>query len=87
MWPKSIIAFLGGLLLSVSIMLSLYLLLPLAIDIKLLLGLLSGFLIWVAVMVYCYSFNNGKAVAVACGKLLMLSLLVNAVLFWTLPPL
>ncbi|GIU13452.1 hypothetical protein TUM4261_27730 [Shewanella sp. c952] len=87
MWPKSIIAFLGGLLLSVSIMLSLYLLVPLAIDIKLLLGLLSGFIIWVAVMVYCYSFNKGKDVAFACGKLLILSLVVNAVLFWSYTPL
>ncbi len=38
MWPKTITAFLGGLLLSVSMMLSLYLLIPLAIDIKLLIG-------------------------------------------------
>ena len=43
MWPKTLTAFFGGLLLSVSIMLSLYLLIPLAIGTKLLIGLLAGF--------------------------------------------
>ncbi|QQX81157.1 hypothetical protein JK628_04615 [Shewanella sp. KX20019] len=83
MWPKSITAFFGGLALSVSIMLSLYLLLPLAIDIKLLIGLIAGFLIWVGAMVYYYSYNSAKASSIACIKLLLLSAAVNTFLFLT----
>ncbi|MCL1137911.1 hypothetical protein [Shewanella pneumatophori] len=82
MWPKSLTAFFGGLLLSVSMMLSLYLLLPIAIDIKLLVGLLAGFSIWVAAMVYYYSFNSAKTSALACGKFLLLSVAVNFLLYW-----
>ncbi|MDR8522740.1 MULTISPECIES: hypothetical protein [Shewanella] len=87
MWPKTITAFLGGLLLSVSMMLSLYLLIPLAIDIKLLIGLLAGFSIWVAAMVYFYSFNNPKTSALRCGKFLLLSVAINSLLFWYQSPL
>ncbi|MCL1146811.1 hypothetical protein AB4298_00390 [Shewanella sp. 10N.261.52.F9] len=87
MWPKTLTAFFGGLLLSVSIMLSLYLLIPLAIGTKLLIGLLAGFIIWVAAMVYYYSFNSGKTSAIACGKFLLLSVGVNSLLFWYQSPL
>jgi hypothetical protein len=83
MWPKSITAFFGGLALSVSIMLSLYLLTPLAIDVKLLIGLIAGFLIWVGAMVYYFSYNSAKASGLACIKLLLISVAVNAFLFLT----
>jgi len=87
MWPKSIIALFGGLFVSVSMMLSLYLSVSMAVDTKLLLGLLLGFIIWVAVMLYCYSFNSAKACAIAYGKLLALSLLITVVLYGCKSPL
>lgn len=81
MWPKSITAFFGGLILSVSMMLSLYQLLPLATDIKLLIGLIIGFLIWVGAMVFYYSYNSAKASSIACIKLILLSVAANVFLF------
>ncbi|RPA32822.1 hypothetical protein EGC77_05460 [Shewanella psychromarinicola] len=83
MWPKSITAFFGGFALSVSIMLSLYLLTPFATDVKLLLGLIAGFLIWVGAMVYYFSYNSAKGSGIACIKLLLLSVAVNTFLFLT----
>ena len=81
MWPKSISAFFGALILSISIMLSLFLLIPLATAMKLLIGLISGFFIWVGLMVYYFSFNNGKDSGIACIKLLMVAIAVNSLLF------
>ncbi|MEC4727542.1 hypothetical protein HWQ46_18520 [Shewanella sp. D64] len=83
MWPKSITAFFGGLGLSVSMMLSLYLLIPLAIDVKLLIGLIAGFIIWVGAMLYYFSFNSAKTSGIACIKLLLISVAVNTFLFLT----
>jgi len=80
MWPKSLAAFVFGLLLSVSFMLNLNKLLPFAIDIQLFVGLLLAFCIWVAVMVYCYSCNSAKIASLGCIKMLLVSGLLNTYL-------
>ncbi len=78
MWGKSFAAIFGGCLLSVSIMLNLNQLLPAAIDVRLLVGLLIAFPIWVAVMVWCYASDNTKQAWLRCLGLLVISAGVNA---------
>jgi len=80
MWPKSIVAFFFGLLLSISLMLNLNKLLPFAVDVRLLIGLLLAFCLWVGVMIYCYSCNSAKKASVDCSKVLLVSGLLNAYL-------
>jgi len=78
MWGKSFAAIIGGCLLSVSIMLNLNQLLPANIDVRLLVGLLIAFPIWVAVMVWCYAGDSTKQAWLRCLGLLTISAGVNA---------
>lgn len=79
MWPKSFAAILGGCLVSISIMLNLNYLLPIAVDTRLFVGLLISFPIWIATMVWCYASKGGKQAWQRCGSLLFLSGSINAV--------
>lgn len=77
MWPKSFAAFFFGLLLSISLMLNVNKLIPVDIDVRLLIGLLLAFCIWVGVMIYCYSCDTAKSASVGCLKILGVSSLLN----------
>ncbi|MDP7591118.1 MAG: hypothetical protein QF552_00160 [Litorilituus sp.] len=79
MWGKSFAAIIGGCFLSVSIMLNLNQILPVEIGIRLLVGLLISFPIWVAVMVWCYASESTKQAWLRCLGLLAVSGSINAV--------
>ncbi|TLM78960.1 hypothetical protein ACONUD_15550 [Microbulbifer harenosus] len=81
MWPKSIAGFFLGLLVSTSLVLNLKLL-PLAIDTRLLSGLLLAFLLWAAVMTYCYRASSIKRASLHCAGLLAVSVALNAVVLF-----
>ncbi|WDE06099.1 hypothetical protein SG34_003985 [Thalassomonas viridans] len=81
MWPKSLVAFFFGIILSISLMLNLNHLLPVPVDVRLLIGLVTGFCLWVAVMVYCYSRNTARAAVWGCCKTLLASGAVNVYFF------
>ncbi|ABI70066.1 MULTISPECIES: hypothetical protein [Shewanella] len=83
MWPKSVAAFLWGLLLAISLMLIVFRTLPAAVDVKLFVGLMLGFCVWVGVMTFCYSRNSAKAASVVCAKWLVASSLINTLLFYS----
>ena len=82
MWLKSLAAFAWGVLLAVCLVLLVFRLLPLAVDAKLLIGMLLGFGLWVAVMVYCYSRNTVKAASIVCGKWFAVTVAANVLLFY-----
>jgi len=82
MWPKSLAGFFLGLLISTSLVLNLKLL-PLAVDVRLLIGLLLAFVLWGAVMTYCYYASSLKRASLNCGKLLAVSVALNAVALFT----
>ena len=60
MWAKSFAGILGGLLISILALATLYYVLPLPADAKIILGLISGWIIWAGIMVWCYSSDSGK---------------------------
>jgi len=60
MWSRTLSGFILGLLLSISVALNLNLLLPIAQDVSLLIGLLVAFPIWAGVQVWSYSFSSAK---------------------------
>jgi len=83
MWPKSVAAFLWGLVLAISLMLIVFRILPAYVDVKLFVGLMLCFCVWVGMMTFCYSRNSAKAASVVCVKWLMASSLINALLFFS----
>ena len=60
MWSRTLVGFLIGLLLSISLVLNINLLIPLAEDTMLLVGLLLAFPIWTGVLVWCYGMPSTK---------------------------
>ncbi|NRA62276.1 MAG: hypothetical protein HRU25_15540 [Psychrobium sp.] len=60
MWSRTFSGFILGLFISVSIALNINLLLPVATDVALLMGLLIAFPIWVSVQVWSYCFSSSK---------------------------
>ncbi len=80
MWGKSFAAIIAGCFLSISIMLNLNQLLPLAIEVRLLVGLLISFPIWVAIMVWCYACASAKQAWLRCTILFLASASLNAIL-------
>ena len=83
MWPKSFAAFLWGLLLAINLILIVFRILPAAVDVKLFVGLMPGFCVWVGVMAFCYSRNSAKAASVVCVKWFVASSFINALLFFS----
>ena len=81
MWGRTLVAIVGGCLVSISIMLNLNQLLPAAIDTRLLVGLLVAFPIWIAVMIWCYASESTKLAWLRCMSLLIISAGINAA-FW-----
>lgn len=82
MWWQSLAAFFWGLVLSISLMLNIRHLLPVAADTGLLVGVLVGFTLWGLVMVYCYAKGHVGRASIGCLKLLLVSATVNAVMVW-----
>ncbi|MFD1216806.1 MULTISPECIES: hypothetical protein [Microbulbifer] len=82
MWPKTLAGFFLGLLISTSLALNLKLL-PLDVDTRLLSGLLLAFVLWAAVMTYCYYASSAKRASLNCLKLLAVSVAVNGVVLVT----
>ncbi len=79
MWSKTLAALIAGCLISISLMLNLNYILPLAVDTRLLIGLLAAFPLWVAAMVWCYGSRSAKQAWRRCGGLLMVSIFFNSV--------
>jgi len=82
MWPRSLTGFFLGLLISISLVLNLNRLLPLAVDLRLLIGLLIAFPLWGGVMLYCYYSRSAPRAAFHCVALLAASSLLNAALLY-----
>ncbi|WP_250461630.1 hypothetical protein [Microbulbifer litoralis] len=82
MWPKTIAGFFLGLLVSTSLVLNLKLL-PVDVDTRLLAGLLLAFVLWGAVMTYCYYANSIGRASLNCTKLLAVSAALNAIVLFT----
>jgi hypothetical protein len=77
LWSKSAIALLWGLVLSVSLMVNLYNLLPLSGGARILIGVLTGFSTWAGIMVYCYSRTTVAAACRGCLPPTLLSVGFN----------
>ena len=84
MWSKSFAGFSGGLLISISAMVTMYLLVPLEVDVRIMLGLILGWLIWAGVMVWCYASENGRQAWKRCCTFLTVSVILNTALFFTI---
>lgn len=78
MWHRTLVSIVMGCLVSISIMLNLNYVLPFAVDVKLLLGLLVAFPIWVAVMIYCFACTQLKRVWLGNLVVLIGSASINA---------
>ena len=78
MWPKSIAAIIGGCLVSISVMLNLNYMLPLTVDTRLFIGLLTAFPLWVATMIFCYASKSGWQAWQRCGAILLVSVGLNS---------
>ncbi|MCQ3829988.1 hypothetical protein HXX02_11070 [Microbulbifer elongatus] len=82
MWPKSLAGFFLGLLVSTSLVLNLKWL-PMAVDTRLLTGLLLAFVLWAAAMTYVYYESSVKRASLNCLKLLAVSAALNGVVLYT----
>jgi len=80
MWPKTLTSFFLGLLLSISLMMNLASLLPLAIDTVLIIGFITNFFVWSGVMVYFYAFETIKKPLIQSGLILLISIVGNILL-------
>ena len=80
MWPKTLTSFFLGLLLSISLMMNLASLLPLAIDTVLIIGFIANFFVWSGVMVYFYAFETIKKPFIQSGLILLISIVGNILL-------
>lgn len=80
MWPKTLTSFFLGLLLSISLMMNLASLLPLAIDTVLIIGFIANFFVWSGVMVYFYAFDTIKKPLIQSGLILLISIVGNILL-------
>ena len=80
MWPKTISGLFLGLFLSMSIVLNINLILPLAEDVKLISGLVIAFPIWAGTLVWGYAYETAWAAAKKMSVILVPSILINVVL-------
>ncbi|TMN41641.1 hypothetical protein [Pseudoalteromonas sp. S2755] len=80
MWPKTLVGFFLGLLLSISLVLNLNLLLPLSESTKLMIGLVLAFPIWAGILVWSYAFASAKAACKPMFAIFIPSLLLNTAL-------
>lgn len=78
MIAKTLIAVFGGCLVSISVMLNINFLLPVHIEIRLLVGLLLSFPIWIAAMIWAYSCSNILKVLKRYSGVLFISIAINS---------
>ncbi|KJY87763.1 hypothetical protein CWB89_09900 [Pseudoalteromonas piscicida] len=80
MWPKTLVGFFLGLLLSISLVLNLNLLLPFSESTKLMIGLVLAFPIWAGILVWSYALSSAKAACKPLFAIFIPSLLLNTAL-------
>lgn len=83
MWAKSFAGILSGLVISISVLVTLYYVLPLAPDVRIMLGLLFGWVVWAAVMVWCYASESGRQAWKRAGGFALVTVALNTALFFT----
>tara|TARA_B100001059_G_scaffold236443_1_gene286956 strand:+ start:1774 stop:2214 length:441 start_codon:yes stop_codon:yes gene_type:complete len=86
MWAKSFAGVLGGLLISISVMATFYYTLPLTADARIMIGLILGWIVWAAVMVWSYASDCGKQAWVRVGGLFLVTAGLNAMLVFLVSP-
>jgi len=80
MWVKSFVGVLGGLLISISVLATFYYTLPLTADARIMLGLLLGWFVWAAVMVWSYASDSGRQASMRVGGFFLASVGLNLVI-------
>ena len=80
MWAKSFAGILGGLLISISVLSTFYYTLPLTADARIMLGLILGWIVWAAVMVWSYASGTGRQAWVRVGGLFVATVGLNVIL-------
>lgn len=78
MIAKTFAGVLGGCLVSISVMLNLNFILPFNVDVRLLIGLLVSFPIWIAAMVWGYGESGGLQAWKKFAYVLLVSVSVNS---------
>lgn len=78
MIAKTLAGFIGGCLISISIMLNINYLLPVEVDSQLLIGLLVSFPVWVAAMVWGYASKDALQAWRRYSYILVISVGINA---------
>jgi hypothetical protein len=77
MWAKTMASFFCGMLVSASLTLNISHFLPLGIDVKLLVGYVTSFLIWAGVMSYFFCFQSLRRPLTQSLVLLTISVALN----------
>ena len=80
MWVKSFAGILGGLLISISVLATFYYTLPLTADARIMLGLILGWIVWAAVMVWSYASDSGRQASMRVGGFFLASVGLNLVI-------
>ena len=80
MWAKSFAGVLGGLLISISVLVTFYYTLPLTADARIMLGLILGWVVWAAVMVWSYASDSGRQAWVRVVVLFLTTVVLNTML-------
>ena len=80
MWVKSFAGVLGGLLISISVLATFYYTLPLNADARIMLGLILGWFVWAAVMVWSYASDSGRQAWMRVGGLFLATVGLNAII-------
>ncbi len=83
MWAKTSAGFIGGLFISISVLTAMYYIVPLEADGRIMLGVILGWVVWAAVMVWSYASATGFQAWKRCGGLLLLTAVLNIGLFFT----
>ncbi|NQZ10186.1 MAG: hypothetical protein HRT35_23800 [Algicola sp.] len=78
MWSRTLASVIGGALVSASLVINLNVLLPFATDSKLMFSLLAGFMMWVVVMIVCYTSNTVWHAWRRCSVAFIVSGSINA---------
>ncbi len=79
MIAKTLVAVFGGCLVSISVMLNINFLLPVHIEIRLLVGLLLSFPIWVAAMIWAYSCSGILQILKRYAGVMFISIAINSI--------
>ncbi|MCJ8267995.1 MAG: hypothetical protein MJK04_01170 [Psychrosphaera sp.] len=78
MWSRTLAGVVAGALLSASVVINCNVLLPFATDSNLMFSLLAGFVMWVVVMIVCYTSNTVWHAWQRCSVAFIVSGSINA---------